>query len=151
MILCVSASRPPDLTIVEVSGPIFGSRQSESLKITDDIWQLCIFFGSDAYCNQFLKNLFEALKKSGWLVNGSFKGENSYLCSICQKWTFQGRFFLTPIKQIRGFVGLILQPEMKPPKIVPDTRINTKRDESSQTHLTVFTTLRSFRDKCVSA
>ena len=51
------------------------------------------------------------------------------------------------IKQIRGFVGLILQPEMEPPKIVPDPRINTERDESSQSHLTVSTTCRSFRDK----
>ena len=53
------------------------------------------------------------------------------------------------IKQIRVFVGFILQPDLKLPKIVPDPRINTERDESSHTHLTVFTTLRSFRDKAI--
>ena len=53
----------------------------------------------------------------------------------------------TAIKQIGVFVAFILQPEMKPPKRVPARTINTERDESSQTHLTVFTTLRSFRDK----
>ena len=41
------------------------------------------------------------------------------------------------IKQIRVFGGLILQPEMKPPKIVTDPAINTERDESSQSHHTV--------------
>ena len=50
-------------------------------------------------------------------------------------------FRVTSIKQIRGFGGLILQPEMKPPKIVPDPAINTERDESSQSHHTVSTTL----------
>ena len=62
-----------------------------------------------------------------------------------------GPFLVTPIKQIRVFVELILQPEMELSEIVPDPRhrmtINTERDESSQTHHTVFTTLRSFRDK----
>ena len=31
------------------------------------------------------------------------------------------------IKQIRGFVGSILQPEMKPPKSVPARTINTSK------------------------
>ena len=52
----------------------------------------------------------------------------------------------TTIKQIRVLVAFILQPEMELPKIVPEPRINTKKDESSQTHLAVFTTLQSFRD-----
>ena len=47
------------------------------------------------------------------------------------------------IKQIRVFVGLILQPEMDPPKIVPDPTIKIERDESSQSHHTETTLLPS--------
>ena len=51
------------------------------------------------------------------------------------------------IKQKRVFVELILQPEMNVLENRPRPKtINTERDESSHTHLTVFTTLRSFRD-----
>ena len=58
-------------------------------------------------------------------------------------------FGYNAIKQIRGFGGLILQPEMKPPKIVPDPEKNKEGKEMNllNTHHTVFTTLRSFRDK----
>ena len=56
---------------------------------------------------------------------------------------------VTSIKQIRGFVGFILQPEMKLLENRPRPLINIERDESSQTHLIVSTTCRSFRDKCV--
>ena len=55
--------------------------------------------------------------------------------------TDPGQIQVYTIKQIRGFVEFILQPDLKLIKIVPDPTINTERDESSQTHHTVSTTL----------
>ncbi len=101
-----------------------------------------------------LQPVFEALCRniqnvSGCIENDSFKEEISYPRPTCRICAFQGRFFLTPIKQIRGFVGFILQPEMKLLENRPRPLINIERDESSQTHLIVSTTLRSFRDKVI--
>ena len=58
-------------------------------------------------------------------------------------------FCVTPaIKQIGLFAGFILQPQFETSENRPrPTTIHTERDESSQTHLTVFTTRQSFRDK----
>ena len=60
-------------------------------------------------------------------------------------------FWVPTIKQIRAFVGFILQPDLKLPRIVPDQN-NKYRKEMIllKLHHTVFTTLRSFRDKCLS-
>ena len=84
------------------------------------------------------------------IVSGRYESKEPVIygpSNFYQVANFTGGQCYTAIKQIRGFVGSILQPDWKLPKIVPDPRINTERDESSHTHLTVFTTLRSFRDK----
>ena len=95
------------------------------------------FVESASNCYHVLRNLFESCKKfSGFLENDRFVGEN-----------VAGTIFMlarvTSIKQIRVFVGLILQPEMDPPKIVPDPTIKIERDESSQSHHTETTLLPS--------
>ena len=46
------------------------------------------------------------------------------------------------IKQIRGFAGSILQPEMKPPKIIPDPKKNKKGKEMNLLILTIQSSLR---------
>ena len=85
---------------------------SESIQITDDIWDFCRLFGSAPYCYHVLTNLFGTLKnltilsKMVDLIGSAPNG--THLRSLCDM-----------IKQIRVLVAFMLQPEMKPPKIVP--------------------------------
>ncbi len=51
-------------------------------------------------------------------------------------------FFNTMIKQIRVFVGFILQPDLKLPKIVPDPEKNKEGKEMNLLILTIQSSLR---------
>ena len=93
-----------------------------------------------------LQPIFESLCRNtqnfAWcLKNYKFKGDSSYPPPHLTDLGVSGLFLVTPIKQIRGVVGFILQPDLKPPKIVLDPTINTERDESSQSHHSVSTAL----------
>ena len=97
---------------------------------------------NEMFCRKCLK-LLPCFEKSIRNVQKVFTipGKWSIYRGKCRSRNFcSGQHNIT-IKQIRVFVGLILQPEMDPPKIVPDPAINIERDESSQSHHTVSTTL----------
>ena len=117
-------------------------------------WWFDVLYKNASYYNQILRNemfcrkclkLLPCFEESIRNVQKVFR--------IPRKWSiyrgnvarrnFTAFGWRTPIKQIRVFVGLILQPEMDPPKIVPDPTIKIERDESSQSHHTETTLLPS--------
>ena len=87
---------------------------SECVQITVDILQLFRIFRSASYCYHVLTNMFEAFINLHRKMI-IYRGE---LLRVSSGYVFE----LDTIKQIRVFGGFILQPEMKPPKIVPDPR-----------------------------
>ena len=122
-----------DLKVPVVYDLVLRTFVSESIQITDDIWQLCGLFGSASYCNQKLWKLVETFQEAPKIVDlqlGAPTGAN---------FTSKG---VASIKQIRVFVGFILQPDLKLPKIVPDPEKNKEGKEMNLLILTIQSSLR---------
>ena len=116
----------------------------ESIQITDDIWDFFRLFGSAPYCYQFLPDLCESFK--------SFADASEivdFIGWVPTRWTHWNFRNLVPTrdKANTGVRWVHITTRNETPRKSSLTPIHTIRDESSQTHLTVSTTLRSFRDK----
>ena len=111
---------------------------SESVRITDDICSFCGFFGSAPYCSQVLTDLFETVQDASKTVDLKGRAPNGT----------DFLYFVDTNKANTGVRWVHITTRFETSENRPrPKKINTERDESSQTHLTVFTTLRSFRDK----
>ena len=111
--------------------------------------QIWVFFGLILQPEmKRLEKLCQPFRKCSILLpsfDETFKNL-SKLFRMLRKWsiyswerlpTHISRIWCDTIKQIRVFVGFILQPEMKLLENRPRPLINIERDESSQTHLIV--------------
>ena len=111
---------------------------TKMLHITTKFWVMRCFFESASNCYHVLRNLSDTCKKfSGFLENDRFKGEK-----VTRQIFMLAR--VTSIKQIRVFVGSILQPRYETHKNRPRPKTIQTEKRWSYSNFTIRSPLRYF-------